>query len=245
MFSFFHKKKTIHVQCYTTHRPIMMNTPIVKSSKLIPEWWKNLPITDFKKAEIGKLEKQTNMRTCMGFLDLYQKGFIIPSWADLAAEISNDQYIFQNSVGADPTSHNPEQYGNAFDHYHHIKLASPWLIYEKTGIQFVMVPATWSHTDHIMLPLPGILDFKYQHGSNVNIFLPKPQGKYRIDIPIGMPLVQCIPLADNIKLKIENILVTSDEWNKYNYGRVSFHGMFHERKLAKKWESLCPHSRKF
>ena len=119
-----------------------------------------------------------------------------------------------------------------------------WIIYEKTGVQFAIMPATWSHAEHLILPLPAIMDFKYQHGSNVNMFLPKPQGKYRLNIPIGMPLIQCIPLAENVKLKVENILVTKDEYSKLNYGSVSFHGMFHERKLVKKWEKLCPYSRK-
>ena len=42
MFSFFHRTPTIHVDCFTYDVNVYENTPIVRTSKTMPDWWKEL-----------------------------------------------------------------------------------------------------------------------------------------------------------------------------------------------------------
>ena len=42
MFHFFHRTPEIVLDCFTTNPSVYYNTPIVKTIKTIPDWWKEL-----------------------------------------------------------------------------------------------------------------------------------------------------------------------------------------------------------
>jgi hypothetical protein len=46
MFTFFHRRKKIVVDCFTTDAFAYDYAPITRGSKAFPDWWTKLPIAD-------------------------------------------------------------------------------------------------------------------------------------------------------------------------------------------------------
>ena len=87
---------------------------------------------------------------------------------------------------------------------------SPWLIKEKTGIQFYVTNPFWNNPDLMdkLFITTGILDFKYQCATHVNSFIKKQNAN--ILIQAGTPLVHMIPITEK-KVKVKCHTVTAQE----------------------------------
>jgi hypothetical protein len=226
---------------------VFENTPVVKSSKTLPDWWKQLPRSKIDFVEtpdqlyVPNHKTISNMRNCYGFLEFYKKGLVIENWTDLAIKITKDNYKYYCTTGERPAEHNREQYGKGFKNYHHIKLASPWHFKEKTGVQFLFVESSWSLEDYDFKIVPGVVNFTWNTGTNINIMLPKKDAEYVI--PVGLPLMHIIPLSDKT-LEHKNHLVTSDELDKIiSHSQSSLFGwrkMVSLKKRNEERKSECP-----
>jgi hypothetical protein len=243
MFSFFHRKKKVVVDCFTTLTPVFEYTPIVRASKTFPDWWKNLPTVGPLKVVNGIYEKHNNMKGCYGFTELYKRGLVIESWSDMHIKVTQNSYDFHTSIGALPLCHSTDEYEGGFKDFHHMKMISPWHFKEKTGMKFLFMGAEWNNE----LPyktLPGVVEFKNVSGTNVNIMMPKMNFDYEIDIKIGQPLVHLVPLMDDVDVKIKCHLVSEGEMaTKQLWGAVSYGGMRNLIKLRnrnEKRKSKCP-----
>ena len=224
MFTIFSRKKTITLECFTTSDLTYKLTPIVKSTQNFPDWFKKLEDSKIEKDEKGFLSSKLTMKRCYGFLELYKKSITMESWADIKYEVTpNDGYKYLFTHG-NPEEHSQTQRGDGFKNYYHTKLLSPWFFKEKTGVYFMLSPHVWNLEDYYFIIPSGILNFDLQHGTNVNIFLPKPKKEtYEFLIPNGHPLVHFTPLDHNIKVKIKNYLVDESELKKINGNlRISY-----------------------
>lgn len=243
MFSFFHRTSKITLDCYTTEPHVYQLTPIVKSSKTIPDWWKELPNLQFTlgRNEQGYIVNQTlmNLKDCYGFLEYFSNSICIPHWSDIFIETTKDSYHWYNSYGPNPDEHEKEQVGKGFADYHHIKLSSPWFFREKTGVQFVWVGAEWNLDKFHFKVLPGVLEFRVNCGVNVNIMLPKEEKRYII--PANQPLANIFPLSEK-NVVVKNHLVTEEEKRRivYNPGKVYFNGWRSCKKILSKNDKKCP-----
>ena len=155
--------KKIVLECHTNNAAIHKFFPISPTKKYLPEWFKNLPAKiqgafQDQKEGTSRLERDIpTFRHCDGFKYLYNMGWVLPLWCDLILETSKDGrfwYQFSDDNGMDKAllpswgvsvihSHNALQLGNAFKDHIHIKLMVPWLIKEKTGINFYFSENTW------------------------------------------------------------------------------------------------------
>ena len=241
MFTFFHRRKKIVVDCFTADSLAYEYAPIIRGSKAFPKWWTKLPITDVN--DINFSLEQKNMRKCYGFLELYKRSFVVPCWTDFRFKVTpNNGYSwFMNfkSPGSEPIEHPKSQYEGGFNDYYHTKLQSPWHVREKSGVHFLFTAATWNLENYDFLIPPGILEYGINHATNINILMPKKKTDYSFFIPVGKPLVHIIPVADNVKIEIQNHLVTQNEIIKLFPPPATLRGIFPLFDI-KKNEKKCP-----
>ena len=227
--------KKIKLECFTADAGIHKFFPISPAKKFIPEWFKNMP---------PSVEQTATIKHCDGFNNLYSRGWVIPLWSDLLIETDKEGwYRYQYSGtfdsfpgsdrGAEPIDyHNSTQLGNNFSDHIHLKLLSPWIIKEKTGVDFYYSENTWGikkYFDDITI-LPGVLNFKDQNTANINMFLEKKNNKFIIEH--NTPLIHCIPLSD-AKLEIKNYLVSDQEFKHLSHisaYRFAFMGTYKKGK---------------
>lgn len=242
MFSFFHRTPTIHLDCFNHMADVYEACPIVKASKALPKWWKDLPPSrlDFNHETQENPRRFVNMRNCMGFLELYKNGVILESWSDYVIKSTQEDYQFFFSNGVAPTHHHKSEYGHAFSDYHHVKLMSPWLMREKTGVKWAWFGAEWSLEAYDFKVVTGIIRYDIACGTNVNLMVPKSGKTY--EIRMGQPLVHIVPLTEK-RLTVKNHLLSIEEYKKHaHHVTGTFYGWRHilDLKNRNKERGTCP-----
>jgi hypothetical protein len=242
---FFFKKDKIIVDCFTANQTAYEFYPIEKSNKYIPEWWKQLPVSkELPTARGGMAMEQSSIKRCSGFTNLYTRGYILPLWSDLQVSTSTNgyEYMFANTV-VEPgiERHNEWQYGESFNDYWHMKIFSPWMLKQHNKCEFAMIPVIWNNPENWsnFTVLPGVVDFKHQHSTNINLFFEKDRPK--VLISAGTPLYQIIPLTDLlVEFKIHLVdPLEIDRLNKRNAG--TFLNTYNNtKKIDLKKEKTCP-----
>lgn len=239
---FIFKKKKLVLDCFTERVNVYDYAPIRLANKNLPDWWKQLP----KHEEIDdSLFGRPNMKSCYGLIDLYKTGIILPMWSDIRFLLSPDgslkfQYSDQTSTA---DFHSPDQRKGwaSPDKYTHIKLISPWFFSCKENISWMLIPPMYNQDDLISyLICIGILNFKYQSSTNINIILPIPKERKIIQIDHGQPVAHIIPLADNREIEIKNHLMSAEDYKKMK-DRIQPITFFRKyEKMIRLQKSKCP-----
>jgi hypothetical protein len=216
---FFFKKKKLVVECFTKVEQLA-NIGIPRASKFLPEWWKQIPKVNYIPNNLGVAIPNATMKTCAGFIDLYHQGNILPMWSELLIDVDETSYCYQYSDTenfANPETHPKEQFVTdqyKFEHFHHMKLVAPWLLKCDKDVKFIAIEPTYNNivNDYGIVYLPGVLDFKYNHGVNVNLLLPS----YirRIKMNFLDPLYHLICLDGDHNVEFKSILVDKIEYSK-------------------------------
>ena len=250
--NFWFKRKKIVLDCFTTDAFSYEYCKIESAVKYYPDWWLNLPSE----------EKNTNMKSCKGFTNLYVNSYVIPFWSTVDIEVSAlDTRTFKWTVsGIFPEaahtigviiSHNPKQYGKftGSGNYQHIKLLSSWSIRTKSKVKFFYSDPVWHRDDlNNYTVLPGILEFKYNRSTEANIMFEYKAEPYNIRLTPGMPIAMMTPLTED-DVELRHHLVTPNEMI-YAESRFSFdklNNMFNNKKKflddADKRTQTCPYKR--
>jgi hypothetical protein len=224
MFKFFIKRSKITVDCFTSNINALEYFPIAQASEFYPEWWKSLPKFHSTVDENGLEIKKVTMKSCDGFIDLYRHGFIIPLWSDLIIETMPNGFRYNFAEGShnEIGRHDYEQMSNEFINYIHFKIMSPWRLREKSEVKFLFFQPSYNNVStlldwHIM---PGMMDFSYQHATNINILAPR--GK-RFEIPAGCPVAHIIPITDkDVEIKTHFLDVKDVDSVKLFYNNYPF-----------------------
>lgn len=222
----FFKKSKITIDAFTNVTGVYEYFPIQHANKFIPEWWKRIPGSLDLPNSVGINVKTPTMKTCSGFIDLYNQGFVLPLWADLVFETKETgEYAFQfSNPESTMNSHMSKQFGNQLKDKIHLKIISPWYLKEKSGVKFLLFQPVWNHLTsypEFNMP-PGVVDFKNQVVSNVNMFVPAKDARY--EVKNNTPLMHIIPLTDK-NVQIKHHLVDDKEYNKL-HDRVEYHSTF-------------------
>jgi hypothetical protein len=248
MFSFFHRTPKITVDCFTYSPSVYEYAPVVRAIRAVPDFWKALPNPDpysgFNDDGTLFVRRDSTLKNCLGFIELYKRGFIIENWSAIHLFVEQEGFRFYNADLDMPQSHPKSQLGEGFKYFHHLKLISPWLLREKTGVNFVCIPTTWSHEKYDFAMPSGVLDFKLNHAVNINIMLRIYQQPYETTIEFGHPLVHFIPLSEH-HLEVKNHLVDQLEYDKLKiHPANSFMGWRRIHKLVRRNEERnngkCP-----
>ena len=236
MFDIFIKRSTINIDCFTSNSGMYTHHPIVVASEAIPNWWKTMKGTvDVEK--FGIQHEAATIKRCDGIIGLYKHGICVPLWSDLIIETNKDgefRYLYSSEENPAINTHFKNQFNEHFNNLVHIKIQSPWLIEEKTGVEFYFNQATWSLLDHSyhMNIVPAIINFKDQSSTHINLFMPKKEN--RIELSAGQPMLHIVPLSDK-KIVLKNHLISEDEHKQklltYSY-MSSFVGRYKKLKKA-------------
>lgn len=222
MFSIFNKKSTIHLDVFTFHPDLVKLFPVKLSAEFFPEWWKKL---ETKKEHFGN--DRPTMRTCPGVVDYFKAGFILPLWKDFTLEMNSGVIRVDPQEEAIP--HHPGQWGNGFPDYSHVKLVSPWRIQEKTGVNFLWTNTFWHKHFHNPFVPNGIVNYKYQTTTNVNLLMAKKSFPNKLLLEAGDPIAQIIPISDQ-KVKLHIQCLQKEEWMKLDIWQFSNQGNYYKRK---------------
>jgi hypothetical protein len=249
MFSFFFKRSTVTLDCFTNLPYVYDFAKIDKAVKFIPDWWKNTPRT-----VEGK--EHGTIKNCPGFIDYYATGIVMPSWfeTNITIHSKNDPeerwYSFQSSNNDFDVSksHAPYQFENfaGFDGKN-IKIETPWVLKTKQKVDFLVTQPTWNHRDMLthFSVLPAVVNYKYQHFTNINMFVINKDEERVLNIPPLMPMIMLHPLTDK-KVEIKTHLVDDREWNRltgvYNLIIRDDEGYKKKKEIYKK-VSKCPFHR--
>ena len=119
--------------------------------------------------------------------------------------------------------HTPNQWNFAYKDSCHVKLMSPWLVKSDTDIDFMMHDPTWHKEKQMGMYtlVPGIVNFKYQPSTAINMFLTPSEKSKTIELEAGAPMAYLTPLG-NVNLKIKTELISHERWNQMLKHRFSF-----------------------
>jgi len=221
----FWNKKEKHKITFNNRRQKLIDLlPPTFGMKNTPAWW------------TIKSNTKPHITSCPGIVELYKRAITIPLWIDYEFELCDNNITNINVPGVHPNNiyeyvvgHHPDQYNNAYNDYHHVKLINPWLIEMSTVVPFLLIDATWNRDSFDDYTIPsGILEFKYQHSCHINIFIKKNKEYKKIKMSAGSKFVQLIPLEDkNIEIEYKKIdqeqffdlmpLVITDQ---HNYNKI-------------------------
>jgi len=210
----FIKPKLVHVDCFTYSERTNDTTPIKKASHYTPDWWKALPKQIERENRVVNMNyPASTMKTCYGLVELYKYGFIVPMWTDLLMSFTKDTYKYICADGrTEVHQHNSDQHAGSLNLYWVMKLLNPWIIYEKTGIQFLLNACHWSLLDYSKFKIPyGVLEFKHQHNIHVNFLVEKHNTNVEFDW--GVPLLHIIPLVKT-DIKIKTHVIDRTEYDR-------------------------------
>ena len=224
--------KTITLECITSNAGICELFPISPAKRYVPQWFKDIKAVK-STSEFGIEADLPTLKRCDGVTKLYNNGWVLPLWCDYIIETDDEggyRWTVPSRIEESTIEqHSREQIGNAFDDYVHCKITAPWYIQEKTGVDFYFGGNTWGikeHWDDIII-LPGIVNFKNQHGAHINMFVKKNR---RVELEHNTPIIYCVPLME-AKLEIKNSVVSDEEYKhlkQYSYG-FSFAGLYKKR----------------
>lgn len=239
------KTSTVVLDCFTTSEIIAKTAPVDFATRHYPEWWKALP-----KSYIGLDDffPSPTMKGCVGMIDYYRKSVALPLWSDLAIQVgTNGSYRWQFSDSVCRADVHPEQQRGTYlpsQKYGHLKLATPWLFSTKKDVSWVWSQPMYNfeEPEHFYIP-PGVLNFKYQSGANVNLMVDLSKPK-QILIPFNQVMAFLTPMTDK-HVEIKRHVVTDSEYHKLTMAgqRLTFLNKY--RKIAKFTDkfSACPYTK--
>ncbi len=243
---FLFKPKPITIDAFISIPIVHELFPIKKATSDLPEWWKQYP-SKIPFVNEGFPDHHDTIKRCDALIDLYKTALILPMWTDCKIKTQADggyswKYSAAVGYGCDIKSHPRIQYGPTFDEYIHFKINSPWVVKEKTGVKFYFTQPFWHQINTKYKTAPGIVDYKLNNGTHVNIFADRKDSL--IEINAGDPLAYIIPLSDK-EVNIKCHLVSREEyvqlWDKYQYN-WTFHSKTKKIKRMQKEQTTgkCP-----
>jgi hypothetical protein len=196
MFGFGKKKVVLH--CYTDNQTLYDFLAPEKANKFYPQWWKDL--------EASYKEHRTpvpvaTMKGCRGFIELYRNSIVLPMWSDLMVHVGDlKSKALTHAIMNTPTTAHPVQQRGAWlpaKNYGHAKFDNPWIFHCDEPVQFMMSSPFYNldKPEDLMIP-PGILDFKYQQGANVNMLFDYREQARDVIIKAGDPVMMLTPLTE-------------------------------------------------
>jgi hypothetical protein len=224
---FWKKSPKVKVRCYSPWPQLIDLFPVEETKKFTPQWFKNVdPYVNYNRVS------GPTIKVCPGFNDLYKRGFVVPLWEDYKIKWSNsglmDVVTPNNRKIELQDTHPVEARGGAFKGWTHVKLHNVWMFETDRVVPFMLIDTTWNREDHqnFIVP-PGVVEFKYQHALNINMFLPPlPFNQTKeIEIAAGTPMIQLVPL-EPVDLEIECIPADDKKLDQLRLYRWTFNGVY-------------------
>jgi len=225
---FLFKKKKIVLDVFTNQQYCYDQFQPMLAKKFIPDWWKSLPAS---RTDGGLFTAQDNtvpvssMKQCPAINEILKQGVIFPSWCELHFKVDNfgriEQRVFPEHTALLP--HDEQDWNFHKPDMAHVKIGSPWLIKESTGVKWMWIKPDWHTTNPLAYwGVPGIVEYKYQHAVLNNIMLPFGQ---ELKINPGDPWLQLIPMSEN-PIEVRCHIVSGEEMSRLNTTNISAVGSY-------------------
>lgn len=212
------KEKKIVVEAFAPNGTLIDLFPIERTENVLPKWYLDLP---------AKPEGGLNVKQCPGAKDLFNKGLIIPLWADyeITLHANGRGDIKSAMMGMDfppADTHNIQfQAAGAWPDYANVKFNSPWWIWCDEPIHWTWLPATWWQQDPQEFTVAtGISEYRYQHQTNINTLIKKPTETKVISLKAGHPMAQLVPLTEReweFKLEVMSQEAFAKKFTKWEF----------------------------
>lgn len=235
--------RPVYLDCYTADPDAYKVARIKSATHYLPSWWKRLSPTvqmPFTPAALNITCEISTMRHCVGFTDLFKKSFCLPLWSDIVISVNpvgTEGFLWQFAdLKSDASEHPAYQRGDFLPHEHfqHLKLNSPWHLKCDEDINFLFFDPLWpSYTgeEQAIIP-PGVMNYRYQSGTNINIFIRKlPDRPRQLELKFDTPLVFITPLTER-KVILRHHLVTPQEIRSIQRPQTAFVGAYAKSKQA-------------
>ena len=244
MFDIIIRPSVLHVDCFTACVPAYEYAPIENATKFYPEWWKKLP-----KESLGHQPKpwipQPTMKSCQGFIDSYRNSLIMPMWSDTLIKVNENNLDVTFSHNWFHQSHDYFQREGYLKNFHHLKIISPWIFKTKQDIYWSFKKPIYNFENPLdFLLFEGVIEFKYQHSTNINIGIKKINKTIKLNF--RDPIVLLTPHTEK-KIKFKNHFVDSMEKfqmlsDKASAGTVFVGKYLNNRRIKKQQEQekKCP-----
>jgi hypothetical protein len=213
---FFFKKKKIVVDCFTPLEAVHTLYPIAKSIDFYPtEFSKINSYFSFPDPQTRVQLRASTIKRCVGIVDYYKEGFIIPLWTDFICQPRTSPTVGMMTHPFKFGPHADESWKptGMFSDYIHIKLMSPWQVREKSGVTFTWNACTWNLHKHSknFIVVPAALSFDVQTQTNINMFVDKNSDPFTISG--GTPMIHLVPISD-AEVELKTHLVSPEEYDK-------------------------------
>lgn len=240
--------RPVYVDCYTTSQPAYEVARIKSAARYIPKWWKNISTTLTHPLINEGVELYGNtptMRGCAGFIDLFKNSFALPLWSDVSILVypeGQEGYYWKFADNmSEAEEHSPVQRGAFMDpkKYQHIKLKSPWYLRCEEPIEFLFFDPFWLRKDEetVLIP-PGIVNYKYQTTTSINMFIRKLPGENRtVSLEFNTPLVFLTPLTTR-KVILRHHIVSEEKLSQLRRNQVAFVNSYQKAKAVTKAEEI-------
>lgn len=250
MLTLLFKPKPIIIDAFTFTEEVYELYAPQLSSRFVPQWWKDLEANYVSDITFPQVQHST-AKKCVGIIETYKNGFMIPLWSDLAINLTKDneqryyRYMFADHA-SNAVHHNNIQFENFInpERTQHLKLGSPWKLREKTGVKFSLSQPTWNLGQQLpdFNVIPGVSDFKYQNSTNIQMlfYYPEQDTTKNLLIEAGTPMYHVIPLSDR-PVKIVKHLIAKEEWEMMGNAPIKFNNSYkHRKNKMDNQESKCP-----
>ena len=230
------KKRKLVLDLFTCRQTVFDTAKPKSAANFFPEWWMELK-TEIPNSPV--LFPQPTMRRCMGLVDHYKQGFIVPMWSDFRIEVGEIGTQYHSAQMSDQRTvvaqHPPAQRGSFAppEKYCHIKFETPWLAKSKEVVYFKWEQPTWNMSQlNTYTVLPATSEFKYQYSMNAHMMFMRTNQKELRVLNFGTPLLHLTPLTER-KLELRHHLVTIEEYERLLIGnRISFLNMYRTTRRA-------------
>lgn len=212
-------KKTANLTACTFDPSYVGTCPPEYKKQPTPDWLKklkNFAITWDDRSKIAI--KNPTAGVCPGIRSFLNDPITINMWADMEIRVFPDgtwTHYTRPMWGVSVVEHNKEQFGEAYNKRLSLKLESPWHFVCDQPIKFMFMESHYSTSyfrDNNVLFPPGIIEYKYQHSTNVHLSVPIPENEpYIISLRHGQPLVSLFPMTET-PINFDVKLVSRDEY---------------------------------
>jgi hypothetical protein len=218
---FFKKRKKVTLTFNTVAHPLIDLFPPTIGMKNVPSWWSDV---SKNQAKVDVSDYMPTITSCPGITDLFKRAITVPLWMDFEIKYGRGGIQNISAPGASPETmdqlisiHHPGQWKGAFPGAQHLKLLCPWNIESDIMVPFLMVESTWHKNELSKYTIPpGVIEFKYQHGCHVNMFLhPTTNPTETLRLDAGMKFIHLVPLED-VDIEIKYKKITGEQSAQFN-----------------------------
>lgn len=218
--------KKIKLTAYTWENDIFINEKPTLNKTDQADWLRLLKSTNKHYNHQGSYYFDVpSAKVCPAINNYLGSGIKIKAWSTIRVRVNPDGLV-EHLSGAELSlgsnipllgQHSPDQYEYIYQQNKTaFKLLNPWLIKCNQNVKFLFAESHYSTNilrENNLIISPGIIDFKYQHATNIHIIADIKKEPYEITIPYGTPLITLFPMTEReVDLNCE--IVSQEEYNK-------------------------------